>query len=181
MAKKALKEEYFLWLCDIVGTRDDYTYYTCLLELLHNREFVWSIPLDANRAKDGQALRRRFADESGHTQRNVETILDSPCSVLEMLIALADRCETHIMSDDDIGDRTEEWFWTMIENLQLTSMENGYFDEEYSNHRIDILLDRTYEKNGSGGLFIINEKNVDMRKLEIWYQMQHYLNEKFNN
>lgn len=50
----------------------------------------------------------------------IASYLDNrPCSVLEMIIALAIRLEEHIMDDPDIGNRTGQWFWDMIVSLGL--------------------------------------------------------------
>ena len=40
-----------------------------------------------------------------------------------MMIALAIRCEEHIMDDPDAGDRTGQWFWSMLVSLGLGSMD----------------------------------------------------------
>ena len=54
-----------------------------------------------------------------------------PCSVLEMMIALSMRCEEQIMDDPDIGNRTGQWFWDMIDNLGLGEHERLKFDGRY--------------------------------------------------
>lgn len=93
------------------------------------------------------------------------------------MIALAVRCEEHIMDDPDIGDRTGQWFWNMIVSLGLGSMTDERFDGEYVDEVVDIFLNREYERNGEGGLFTVNDTDRDMRNVEIWYQMHWYLNE----
>lgn len=93
-----------------------------------------------------------------------------PCSVLEMIIALAIRLEEHIMDDPDIGNRTGQWFWDMIVSLGLGSMDDSKFDKA---HAIDVIrrfLDRDYGRDGKGGLFTIEHCRYDMRDIEIWYQ-----------
>ena len=102
---------------------------------------------------------------------------DRPCSVLEMLIALAMRCEEHIMDDPDIGNRTGQWFWSMITNLGLGSMTDAKFDRVKINHVILIFLDRKYKPNGEGGLFTVRNCPRDLRTIEIWYQMCWYLDD----
>ena len=98
-----------------------------------------------------------------------------PCSVLEMIIALAIRLEEHIMDDPDIGNRTGQWFWDMIVSLGLGSMDDSKFDKA---HAIDVIrrfLDRDYGRDGKGGLFTIEHCRYDMRDIEIWYQANWYL------
>ena len=126
------------------------------------------LPLDENRLLDGLDLRFRFADENSY-------YIDGDCSVLEMMVALSLRCEEHIMSDDEIGNRTGRWFWEMIDNLGLESMYDDNFDKVYADKIIYRFLNREYEPNGDGGLFTVHNRNVDLRKVEIWYQMCWYL------
>ena len=102
------------------------------LKELHRIEFTYSIPMDGNRAEDGVDLRYRFGYENGYSSSMISTYLDNRmCSVLEMMIALAIRCEEHIMDDPDVGNRTGQWFWNMIVNLGLGSMNDSKFDRDY--------------------------------------------------
>jgi hypothetical protein len=91
-----------------------------------------------------------------------------------MMVALAIRAET-IMDDDGIGDRTGQWFWTMIHNLGLTPMTDGEFDRNRVDAIIARMLNREYEPDGSGGLFTVRNCVYDMRKIEIWCQLSWYL------
>ena len=100
---------------------------------------------------------------------------NAPCSVLEMMVALAIRCEETIMDNPAYGDRTAQWFWGMIRTLGLYSMTDDRFDQEYVDMVIDRFLNRDYEPNGEGGLFKINNCKYDLRKIEIWYQLCWYL------
>ena len=94
-----------------------------------------------------------------------------------MMVALAIRCEEHIMGDQDIGDRTGLWFWGMIENLGLLSMTDTAFNKRRVDEIIDIFLNREYKRNGEGGLFTVKNHRDDLRTVEIWYQLMWYLNE----
>ena len=91
-----------------------------------------------------------------------------------MIVALALRCET-IMEDPDYGDRTGKWFWGMIESLGLKSMDDTSFNRDYVDDVIDIFLSRGYGRDGRGGLFTIKHPKRDLRTVEIWYQMNWYL------
>jgi len=151
--------------------------YRKLFARLHDTEFTYTIPMDGNRAEDGIDLRYRFGREHDYSDAMVDSFLDDrPCSILEMMIALSIRCEEHIMDDPDIGNRTGQWFWSMLVSLGLGSMDDRKFDR----HRVDIILerflDREYGRNGEGGLFTVNNGR-DMRRTEIWYQMNYYLSE----
>lgn len=175
MFRDQIINDYFEWLWDFTKCRG-HSQNRKIITLLHNIEFRYSIPMDANREEDGIDLRYRFITEVGipKNYQEVYAYLDGPCSVLEMMIALAIRCEESIMDDPDIGDRTSEWFWLMMKNLGLDYMSDRKFDRDIAEEKISIFLDRKYKRNGEGGLFVVNGRR-DLRKVEIWYQMCWYL------
>lgn len=175
MFRDQIINDYFEWLWNFTKCRG-HSQNRKIITLLHNIEFRYSIPMDANREEDGIDLRYRFITEVGipKNYQEVYAYLDGPCSVLEMMIALAIRCEESIMDDPDIGDRTSEWFWLMMKNLGLDYMSDRKFDRYIAEEKISIFLDRKYKRNGEGGLFVVNGGR-DLRKVEIWYQMCWYL------
>ena len=175
MFQDQIINDYFEWLWNFTKCRG-HSQNRKIITLLHNTEFRYSIPMDANREEDGIDLRYRFITEVGipKNYQEVYAYLDGPCSVLEMMIALAIRCEESIMDDPDIGDRTSEWFWLMMKNLGLDYMSDRKFDRDIAEEKISIFLDRRYKRNGEGGLFVVNGRR-DLRKVEIWYQMCWYL------
>ncbi len=176
MTRDEIMNAYFEWLVSIVcGNRracSRLRSYGKLLMLLHDTVFRYSVHNDENRATDGIALRDRFSDEYGCDD---VFRLNDPCSVLEMMVALAVRCEEHIMADPDIGDRTRQWFWGMIDNLGLSGMTDSKFDLAYVEEKLQIFLERRYEPDGQGGLFTIRNCKYDLRYVEIWYQLCWYL------
>lgn len=178
MTRNIWNEQYFEWMCHLVydNRYSKRTSYWKLLRYLHGVPFTYSIGMDGNRASDGVDLRYRFGYERNCRDPLIAAYLDDrPCSVLEMMIALAVRCEEHNMEDSDIGDRTGQWFWNMIVSLGLGSMTDDRFDERYVSGVIDRFLNREYERNGKGGLFTVEHCKRDMRGIEIWYQMHLYL------
>jgi hypothetical protein len=92
-----------------------------------------------------------------------------------MMVALAIRCEETIMDDDRIGNRTGQWFWSMIHSLGLTPMTDQDFDAQQVDAIVARFLNRDYEPDGSGGLFTVSDCKYDMRKVEIWCQLSWYL------
>lgn len=148
--------------------------YSKVLSGLFDIEFDWKIDHDRNRAKDGLGLRERYEEEM-----DVSCWKDGPCSVLEMMVALAMRCEDQIMYDPDEGDRTWMWFWEMFNNLGLSALTDDFFDEREFRAVVSRFLGRRYRRDGYGGPFYIPETELDMRKVELWYQLNYYLQSKF--
>ena len=176
MTQETLSKEYFDWMCGLVC--DERMPYQKLLRHLHTIEFMYTIPIDDNRAVDGVDLRYRFAYENNyHPAMIAEYIDNKPCSVLEMMVALAHRCEEQIMDDREYGNRTQQWFMAMIESLGLGDMTNSAFDELHVDIVITKFMNRDFKPNGEGGLFTVHHYRRDMRLVEIWYQMCWYLNE----
>ena len=166
---------YFDWLVSFVAP--DFVAsdsYQNVLYALYKKDFRWFVHNDDNRAEDGLDLRLRFEDDTSETCDKV-----GPCSVLEMMIALAIRCENELMYDPEEGDRTDQWFWTMMDNLKLNYLTDDVFNLRDFDQIVDRFLDRTYEPDGYGGPFYIHNFRGDMRKIELWYQLNFYLEEMF--
>lgn len=176
--KDKIINEYFNWLFNLVceNRYSGGVSYKKLLMHLHNVEFRYLLSRDENRAEDGIDLRRRFAfgilGYSGLDE--ITDHLRGPCSVLEMMISLAIHCED-IMDDSRVGDRTAQWFWNMIVSLGLGSMTDDRYNKRVVNDILNTFLDREYEPDGHGGLFIIRNCDEDLRNVEIWHQLTWYL------
>ena len=170
---------YFEWLLDTVcGDRfAEENSFRKLLAHLHNTVFRWSIRADESRAREGQNLRHRFAltQMPYAAKHEILDILAGPCSVLEMMVALAIYSEEHVMTDPVLGDRTGQWFWNMIVSLGLGDQLDRRFNRRYVENSLQRFLDRKYEPNGKGGLFTIRGCARDLRKVEIFHQLCWYL------
>ncbi len=181
------ENEYFDWMISLIdGGRPRRRTYNVLLNILYNTEYICFLPMDSNRMIDGMTLRRIFEYETGIRFFSEEEKRE-PCSMLEMMVALARRCEISIMDDPDEGDRTGLWFWNMIRSLGLIEFTDTKYrsNVEYTTNciaaNIERFLDQDYEYNGSGGLYTVKNPPDDMRKQEIWTQMHWFLNESYNN
>ena len=170
-----INDDYFEWLCELINIErfSKHLTYRKLLTHLHNIEFTWFIPHDDNRADDGIQLRRRYA--LVQDDMRLSNYILGPCSILEMMVALAIRCEENIMDDALMGNRTGQWFWGMIHSLGLSGMNDARFDIDYVDDVLARFLNREYEPNGKGGLFTIKHCMNDMRTVEIWCQLSWYL------
>ena len=154
---------YFEWLCNKVGYNEDYD---ALLCYLFNRDYKWVMDMDENRCQDGLWQRRMFMEQEGVRG---DPFNDKPCSILEMLVALAVRLEDDVMGDPDLCV-----FWRMIHNLGL--------DETGSEDMWDTIISGwmsrgSIDYDGSGGLFPLRHPRQNQRDVEIWGQAMDYLNE----
>ena len=157
------------WLYSRIEFGENIQDYGQLLLYLSGVEFTWTIKHDGDRAEDGHYLRSEFGSD-----------IDIPvyCSVLEMMIALAIRCD-EIIYDPEYGDRVGLIFWCMVDNLGLTEMDKFNFDKDFCDEVITTFLKRRYLRDGRGGLFVTRNPKIDMRKSEIWYQMGTWIEENF--
>lgn len=170
-----IEDKYFRWLVDNIEWDYIARYYK-LLAHLHSTPFRYTIAMDGNRAADGQNLRYRFGRESGYSDAVIAMYLDNrECSVLEMMVALANRIFDQFIDDFDTENSVAAWFWRMIDSLGLFNCIDISYDERYVNAVLERFLDRDYEPNGKGGLFTIHDTPNDLRDIEIWYQMSAYI------
>ena len=180
MIKRELySSRYLEWMgqlvnCDGVFESVDYIR---LFNYLNRVEFVYQLPMDHNRASDGVELRYRFKQATGESADPVLVAFfgDKTCSVMEMIAALALRCEETIMCDGEIGDRTGVWFWGMICSLGIQDMTNKTFNEPYVSEVLSKWMNRDFQPSGEGSLFTVTNTRLDLRDVDIWYQMNWYL------
>lgn len=172
-----LEEQYFKWLYQQVASvrlKNPARTYWSLIRHLFKKEYVYLIPNDDNRAADGRDLRNEFIEQY-EIDPDPEW-MDMGCSMLEMLIALSRR-----LAFEDEGE-SRDWFWHMMENLDLTFYSDLHFKgdirTETVNNIVDRVIWRTYDFDGTGGLFPLDTTNEDQREVELWYQMNQYLLER---
>jgi hypothetical protein len=167
-----LDDQYFHWLCaHVVSTserRPTHTYWDVMRQLFE-KEYVWIIPGDRNRAEDGRALRDEFLNSQVHPIAD-ENWNHLGCSVLELLVGVSRRMS--FMTSYS----TSQAFWVIFYNLGLT----GHTDATmYDQNDLDIMLDRLmwreYSFNGTGGMFPLKYASEDQRHVEIWYQLNAYV------
>lgn len=173
-------DEYFDWICDQIKVEEQTLHWYEVLWVMANTDFYAINPMDENRIEDALDLRMEYwADRS--KMKNVEY---EPASVLEVLVALARRGERDIMHDPDYGDRSSVWFWIMVENLGLCKFAGyGTLDSPKMRNELDEILrnfvDRRYDRAGNGAIFRSRSDTVDMRKEELWRQMNYFFDEFF--
>ena len=178
VSDESIKQDYHQWLCEKV---DNDNQYNLLLMDMDKISFISLVPHDENRIQDGLVLRERYLEDSGWV--NGESALNRECSILEMMIALAERMAFE-MSTDDIDDqvKAKKYFWEMLWNLGIANCTDdkyvdlaGYY---YVPEILNRFVNREIEFDGSGGIFPLKRPATDQRTQEIWNQMQAYLSER---
>lgn len=178
---QTIDEVYFTWLTDRIDFnfgRSNGRTYIDLMGQLHSKEFIWVVANDDNRLEDAMGLRRQFINEIGiKNPSNLNLLMGIPSlSVLEVILALSHRCAFNG------GGYPPNWAWRMIENLDLHNMSDPVSPRKQE--KIDDILEtfiwRNYEPDGVGGLFPLAHPKENQTKVEIWYQMQAYLDELEN-
>jgi len=170
-----LDELYFEWLYSQVASvklkQPSRTYWN-LFRILFTHEFVWIEPNDDNRVEDGKDLRYEFLDEKA-IRCDDQAWLDEGCSMLELIIGLSRRAAFESSATQ------EEWFWEMLENLDLSKYnDRERIPEDEVRDILNRVIFRAYKRNGSGGLFPLHRAQRDLRYAELWYQLNAYILER---
>lgn len=175
-----VNQDYFHWLCELVKVEQEDRSYWLLAKDLHRMPFYSLVPHDENRAMDGVTLREDYL-EMVNCPKYVQLDLGE-CTMLEMIVALAQRINYETEDTHRDVDRTAMWFWEMIGNLGLGDFTDENYVQENGMVEVDDILEklveRNYRRSGKGGLFPLKWPKGDQRKTEIWYQMNAYLMER---
>ena len=158
--------DYYLWLDSLVNDGN----HNLLIRYLYSQPYRWQFILDENRTAGGLNLRRTFANESGVI---IQDVGSGPCSILEMLIALAGRMTEFLESD------IFNWFWVLMRNLHLDEFDDNHFDESSARDILNRWLDREYDAQGNGSLFPVSRYGGDCRNLDVWGQMNIWIAENY--
>lgn len=155
--------DYYNFLLNLIGES------TCpLYEYLFNVDYIWTNLSDGNRAQDGIDLRCLWANLSKLDQNGYNLIFnDKPnCSMLELLIAFANRIENEYMAIPG-QNRIPTWFRQMLYNLGLAG-DIGNFNKDHVDHVLLFFIEHRIS------LFQIPGK--DLSKYQLWDQMNYWLN-----
>lgn len=178
-----LDDQYFEWLYSQIGSlknRNPRLSHWQLARVLYQTEFDPFVPNDENRAEDGRDLREEFMDQYQYDADS--SWRDLPCSMLEMLVALGRRA-MFIADEDAIEGGAAGWFWHMMDNLELSGLTDyeitqGSINLEAATYIIGVVNRREYKRTGVGGLFPLSNAKWDQRKVELWYQLNSYIQDK---
>ena len=179
------KTTYFQWLCDLVHCEKKEKSYYKLLKIMFDTEFLVKNKNDINRGVDGCELRTDYYCDCGVPEK--DQLFPGTCSILEMIIGISKRMMFELAKDgDDDESYFYHYFWEILDNLHLTWFDDKKIEWNPCQNTIRIkeilriLNERKYQKNGEGGMFPLRNPSKNQKRVEIWYQMQAYINEKYN-
>ena len=170
-------DPYFDWLCLKIGVdpRNPRRNYTKMVAMLHGINYIPSLALDENRAGDGLQLRVDFMNAHGPYGSSTNR---GPCTMLEFLVGLASKMN-FLMGAEENWHRTEWYFWRMMRHLGLRQLTDDRWDiahgEFFVEDACDRVMNRTYDPDGTGGLFPLRQPMKDQTEVEIWSQMHAWL------
>ena len=180
---------YFQWLCDLVRCdQGDKSYYN-LLGIMYETPFEIKIDNDGNRAVDGNEFKSAYILDIYGTeeQKNIDFHMpaEQNCSILEMIMGISKRMAFELAEDESEDCDFYKYFWEILDNLDLIKYNDDKISEEYAVSKLKIyeilnkLNERKYKKSGEGGMFPLYRPQKNQKKVEIWYQMQAYINEQY--
>lgn len=175
---------YFEWLKNTVDSFVGRGQHEHFFNILHSMAYIPILDLDRNREVDGVGLRDIYLRGYGIDVSESDVVIDSPCSVLEFLVALAERMD-YIYSPSE-RRCVADLFWEIMGNIGLnyqTTTDNDFQKDPQTFHEmvesaIDMVQNRTYQPNGTENLFPLRNPEEDQRNVEVWYQMNRYLVER---
>lgn len=200
--KTEMQERYFKYMMGIVGIKDGMIKdrcYSMLFHHLHRIIFTPFVGLDINRAHDGKGLRYDFIyysnqkivefngkeisrrEKWSYSEEDMVNI-EGPCSILEMIIALCNRRWDY---RQDAYSAPYDMFVDILHNLKLTRYDDGHYNHDRVAFIIDRVNQREFDEDGKGGMFPIPDFVMDgvwfkdQREIDIWFQVDKYLAEKF--
>lgn len=173
------KDPYFAWLVSLVGEEWYGHRYLNLLWSLYRKEYFWVLRNDENRAADGRALRIRFFESFPEYMFTDELSGEMCANVLEVWIALAERCSDTVSypGEEDVFTSV---FWFIIDNMGLSGMDDSCFTEQKEAELTDILFDWMSGLPGSLSPFWYNHHSRYFDSQELWYQMHEFVGNSNN-
>ena len=165
-----MRDRYFGWLREQLDSLESGDTYSLLFNTLYSLEYVPLLMMDQNREHDALEMRKQVCGIL-HTRPS-----HAPCSFLEFLAALSFRM--HYICDAPNEWRVKEFFWRLLSNLGLNLFRNDTWslgDEERIKDIVTRVNQRTFDSDGAGGLFPMAAPKQNQRNLEVWYQMNQYI------
>ena len=164
------RKRYLDWLMNKV---DVPFLYSDMCNTLLCIEFEPIIGNDGDRAEDGMELRREFECFSDAKTSDI-----SPCSMLEMLVAVSIRT-AELMYEGDEGESPGHYFWVFLNTMGISKMKNLEDFRKKERQIVDI-CERFLDPNDDS-VDIVRVKHPPKRwsKLEIWKKINWFLTENY--
>lgn len=176
--------DYHNWIISLVDSEDHYLAreYSQLMGFLDDYSFKWVLKLDEDRAKDGIQLRKEYDFEYSRGDISIyDELFDVPCSVLEMLVALSLRCYDEFLSGFDVKKVTpHKVFLHILTSLDLFSETNNRFSYEKCVKNVKSFIEKLHVNGRYLTVFKIDPKVANPHKMELWWQMQRYIDSYFD-
>ena len=172
--------EYVHWIIyEYLKCPKKYKVYDDLFLYMHEIDYVYLNQKDHAREEDGLLLREKFVD-CKHKFAKTDHFENTPCSVLEVLAALAYRMDGE-WTGDPSDPRPDTMFMEMLHNLGVLR----YKSEHHTIVRINSWMRGEISYYGEGGVFPLKKKGSrikkDQRGLSLWEQMMCYIREFYPN
>lgn len=171
------RNDYYEFILDYLKAEDGDRYYSNLLWSLYNIEFVALIDMDKNRIANALYLRDKICEDEG-----IRYIGDGFCSVLDILIHLANRMAFNLDGLNEKESGLKCYFWEMIENFGFTDFDDSAWNYEVELDVVETVnrwIDRKYDADGSRTPFPKRNKTRNFLEQELWDQMQMYIEENY--
>lgn len=185
-----IEETYFDWLrSEAFSKVSERREYEGVLRLIHDIPFYYTIWSDSNRAGDALAFRQSeflgFQDNlAGIDQVWLGQWATAAPTVLEVLLGISRRWSFYFEGP------IQFYFWHLFHNLRLDRYPGRALSgvsQDAVRIRVDDWLSRQFDPNGDRSPFPVQQNNavqhaldiVDMRKVDIWGQMNAYSAEHF--
>lgn len=136
---------------------------------------------DLTRIEDMKTFREAYFEQ--FDVRREDDMANAWYSAFEFLVTFACKIEDIVMTNTVYGDRTPKWFWSMLENLDITyetcCFVDGRVDLDYISSVIGRWINRIYCYNGDGSPFPLKNPPEDMRNVPFWRHAMLWLTENF--
>lgn len=159
---------YFDFLTDFVCSGREKVEFSKVLEQLFYKTFISYDELDDNLIYNSMELREKYSKSY---------IFDFDCTVLELMVYLSIEIEDSIMANNEYGDRTGLWFWSMMSSLGLNFYDNFNYNSVEIDRILENFIEKRYEKSGKGGLFAVKNPSKNARNENIWSQAMNFVSE----
>ena len=185
---RTMMDEYVSAIADYIGLSDDpCTHY--ILKIINDIDFRYDasdpiLKMDHDRMADGLEFRKKILTRIYGIWPKYEEARywnnDKPCSMLEVMVALADRIEHDVMGSPG-EDNPKRWFEVMSNNMDIL-FDFGYdaYDDAFkygarAHYGVTRCLNREYGKYGKYAWFPVSVPIDELIHMPIWNQANRYI------